>query len=98
MTVGTPTRLLCWVVTKTGVMFFGLRLQYKRAHEFQEILAKPDGLEKFQELMNLAMDFTYASKLYAKIIISELNVTEDYRTIHPCNVGGIAGGLCGILY
>jgi hypothetical protein len=56
-------------------------------------LAKPDGLEKFQELMNLALDFTYACKLYAKIIISELNVEEKLRTIHPCKVGGIAGGI-----
>jgi len=42
--------------------------------------------------MHLALDFTYASKLYAKIIISEFRIPDNCRTILPVNVGGIAGG------
>eukprot|EP01126_Amoeba_proteus_P003853 TRINITY_DN11301_c0_g2_i2.p1 TRINITY_DN11301_c0_g2~~TRINITY_DN11301_c0_g2_i2.p1 ORF type:complete len:150 (+),score=24.37 TRINITY_DN11301_c0_g2_i2:69-518(+) len=46
---------------------------------------------KFRKLMNLSWDFTYASKSYAKIIISELHVPITRKTIAPCCVGGIAG-------
>jgi len=34
----------------------------------------------------------YASKTYAKIIISELNIPNEEKTIKPAFVGGIAGG------
>jgi hypothetical protein len=57
-----------------------------------------DWSDPFSKLSQLAEDFTYASKLYAKVIISELHVPVDSKTIRPTKIGGIAGGdkyICG---
>lgn len=54
--------------------------------------------DSFSALSQLADDFTYASKLYAKVIISELHVPVEHKTIKPSKMGGIAGGdkyICG---
>jgi hypothetical protein len=54
--------------------------------------------DPFAPLSQLADDFTYASKLYAKVIISELHVPVEHKTICPTKIGGIAGGdkyICG---
>lgn len=48
--------------------------------------------KSFVSLSQLADDFLYASKLYAKVIISELHVPVENKTIKPSKIGGIAGG------
>jgi hypothetical protein len=51
-----------------------------------------DDWDKYGALSHLARDFIYASKLYAKVIISELCVPTEHKTIRPVKIGGIAGG------
>lgn len=46
----------------------------------------------YHSLYCLAHDFVYAAKTFGKIIISEVNLPADYKTIKPSSVGGIAGG------
>jgi hypothetical protein len=58
----------------------------------QTILAMPDSKEKFILLRNLQLDFNYAATLYGQIIISELSLPPQSKTIKPVLVGGIAGG------
>lgn len=72
--------------------------------EFQSIMAESQFLfaeageisasdmDKYGSLSHLARDFIYASKLYAKVIISELFVPTEHKTIKPVKIGGIAGG------
>lgn len=60
--------------------------------EFQEILAQPDSREKYRTLQELGHDFVYAAKTYGKIIISEIELPEDAKTIKSIDAGGIAGG------
>eukprot|EP01125_Pyxidicula_operculata_P011795 TRINITY_DN385_c1_g1_i1.p1 TRINITY_DN385_c1_g1~~TRINITY_DN385_c1_g1_i1.p1 ORF type:complete len:1249 (+),score=314.60 TRINITY_DN385_c1_g1_i1:1159-4905(+) len=70
--------------------------------QFREIMSLPDSAEKYRSLSRLAKDFVHASKLYAKIIISELYLPDDKKTIKPVQLGGVAGGdkyICqGILF
>lgn len=78
--------------------------------EFQSIMAESqflfsdagdisavDDWDKYGALSHLARDFIYASKLYAKVIISELYVPTEHKTIKPVKIGGIAGGAQQIL-
>ncbi|KAH3742853.1 Histidine kinase A [Pelomyxa schiedti] len=60
--------------------------------EYQAILDLPDSEVKFRKLFNLEHDFVYASIAYAKIIISELCMPREVKTIKPISVGGVAGG------
>ena len=60
--------------------------------EYQSLLAEPISAEKYTKLDHLSRDFEYASKTYAKIIISELPLPLDQKTVKPCSLGGIAGG------
>jgi hypothetical protein len=60
--------------------------------DFQQLLSMPDSESKFRKLFHLAHDFVYCSSTYAKIIISELLLPDDEKTIKPAEVGGVAGG------
>lgn len=76
---------------------------------FQEILEKPESLEKNKELSILYKDFVYASKVnkkygldnffnflkktYGRIIISEKYLHEENRQIKSKSIGGRAGGV-----
>lgn len=67
--------------------------------EFQRCIAEAQLLQndsadedKYSSLSHLAQDFIYASKLYAKVIVSELYVPPEHKTIKPVKIGGIAGG------
>eukprot|EP01105_Mastigella_eilhardi_P006715 TRINITY_DN1826_c0_g1_i6.p1 TRINITY_DN1826_c0_g1~~TRINITY_DN1826_c0_g1_i6.p1 ORF type:complete len:782 (-),score=188.43 TRINITY_DN1826_c0_g1_i6:545-2770(-) len=51
-----------------------------------------DRLRAYSTLSQLATDFNYAVKTYGRIIISEVNLPAELKTIKPTNVGGIAGG------
>lgn len=51
-----------------------------------------DECERWKELSKLAQDFVDTSKKYGKIIISELTLPDDVKTIKPCDIGGKAGG------
>eukprot|EP01127_Copromyxa_protea_P020893 TRINITY_DN703_c1_g1_i2.p1 TRINITY_DN703_c1_g1~~TRINITY_DN703_c1_g1_i2.p1 ORF type:complete len:1017 (-),score=227.10 TRINITY_DN703_c1_g1_i2:65-3115(-) len=46
----------------------------------------------WQDLADIAMDFTYAAKTYGRIIISEVYQTNEKRTLQPVSIGGLAGG------
>jgi hypothetical protein len=52
--------------------------------EFQRALAMQDSHAKFVALRNLELDFVYAAQLYGKIIISELSLPVQRKTIKPC--------------
>eukprot|EP00029_Vermamoeba_vermiformis_P005506 TRINITY_DN1931_c0_g1_i1.p1 TRINITY_DN1931_c0_g1~~TRINITY_DN1931_c0_g1_i1.p1 ORF type:complete len:1922 (+),score=411.10 TRINITY_DN1931_c0_g1_i1:83-5848(+) len=60
--------------------------------DYQAILSEPDSESKFKKLYHLAHDFVYAANTYAKIIISELALPPDEKTIELMDIGGIAGG------
>ncbi|KAF2076806.1 hypothetical protein CYY_001883 [Polysphondylium violaceum] len=60
---------------------------------FQDTLDLPDSEEKFRKLSNIANDFVYCADTFGKIIISELHLPEDLKTIKPLALGGVAGGL-----
>lgn len=59
---------------------------------FKAIHALPDSPHKYQALSKLAKDFTHASTLYAKLIISELFLKDENKTLKPVKIGGVAGG------
>ncbi|KYQ96957.1 leucine-rich repeat-containing protein (LRR) [Tieghemostelium lacteum] len=61
--------------------------------EFQTLLSMQDSEMKFSKLSHLARDFVFSAKSYAQIIINELCVPLDQKTIKPIDVGGFAGGL-----
>ena len=44
------------------------------------------------KLQQLTADFAHASGLYARIIINEMALPDEHKSILPCNIGGIAGG------
>ena len=61
--------------------------------EFQTILDLPDDKkEKWEKLYQLGKDFVYSAKTYGKIIISEIHLGSNEKTIKPIDAGGIAGG------
>lgn len=65
--------------------------------EFQKILELPQDdeqqqLEKFERLSALAADFQHTAKTCGKIIISEKNLPNEFKTIRAVEVGGHAGG------
>ena len=52
-----------------------------------------DDQEKaYQHLADLSTDFVYAVNTYARIIISEVHVSDDQKIIKRASVGGEAGG------
>ncbi|EGC35315.1 hypothetical protein DICPUDRAFT_152393 [Dictyostelium purpureum] len=61
--------------------------------EFQNLLQQPNSEQKFRKLSHLAKDFVFTAKSYATIIINELCVPLELKTIKPVDVGGFAGGL-----
>src|SRR5690606_28284939 len=60
--------------------------------EFHALLREPDSMMKFEHLAQLAQDFAYCAETYGKIIISEMMIPDDRKTIKPTALGGIAGG------
>ena len=46
---------------------------------------------RFQRLSRLASDFSGTAETYAKLIISELCLPNDRKTIQPADLGGFAG-------
>lgn len=53
---------------------------------------REDSFEKFDLLRSTAHDFVYAAEAYGRIIISELCLPNDLKTIKSIGLGGIAGG------
>ena len=49
-------------------------------------------MAKFQKLSNLGRDFIYTAKTYGRIIINELCLPYEHKSVKPKEVGGIAGG------
>ncbi|KYR01649.1 hypothetical protein DLAC_01652 [Tieghemostelium lacteum] len=61
--------------------------------EFQSLLDQEDTPERFQRLSSMANDFVYCADIFGKIIISELHLPFDEKTIKPSlDLGGVAGG------
>lgn len=56
------------------------------------MLDLPDGASKFAALSNLGHDFVHCSTSFARIIIEELYLPYDSKTIKPIDMGGIHGG------
>lgn len=59
--------------------------------DFLAIQKMPESIGKYQALSKLAQDFTYAAKLYSKLIISELELDNELKTLKPVFLG-YAGG------
>jgi len=71
--------------------------------EFQSLLERKDSIEKFTKLRQLASDFAWTAKTYGRIIIGEMMVENQFKTIKPVSqFGGVAGGskyvVSGILF
>jgi Clustered mitochondria len=43
-------------------------------------------------LLHLSQDFVHSAKTYGKIIISEVYLSDEQKTIRPIAMGGVAGG------
>eukprot|EP01133_Synstelium_polycarpum_P003664 gene3664-4217_t len=59
---------------------------------FQYLLDRPESEEKYRLLSVVANDFVYCANTLGKIIISELNLPDESKTILPLGLGGVAGG------
>ena len=44
------------------------------------------------ELLRLSQDFVHSARTYGKIVISEVYLDVEHKTIKPKNLGGVAGG------
>lgn len=61
--------------------------------EFRAALDMEDSLERHVELTKMTNDFCYAALSFAKIIIAELPLPFEAKSLKPLSVGGVAGGL-----
>lgn len=64
---------------------------------FQSILELPESTpeqtnRKYESLAKLSVDFVDVCKVYGKVIISELFLPDELRSIKVKNIGGVAGG------
>jgi hypothetical protein len=63
---------------------------------YQELIAagiQNMPLASVKRLVRLANDFVYTGMIYTKIIVNELNMPIEKKTIKPAlDIGGIAGG------
>lgn len=72
-----------------------------------ELKALPEGKEKFRKISQLANDFVYCANTYGKIILAEVCLPVEEKTVkylhsplysintsihRPVAVGGLAGG------
>ncbi|KYQ99698.1 hypothetical protein DLAC_03638 [Tieghemostelium lacteum] len=60
---------------------------------FQQILDMDESEERSKKLATIANDFVYCADTFGKIIISELYLPVEKKTIKPVDIGGVAGGL-----
>ena len=60
---------------------------------FQALLDLEDSPAKFAALSNIGNDFASAASVFGRIIIEELFVPFDQKTIKPLSMGGLHGGL-----
>jgi hypothetical protein len=67
--------------------------EYYWNERFQEALAMPDSLIKYERLASIANDFQLAAKTAAQLIVSELALPDEKKTIKPSDSGGFAGGV-----
>lgn len=72
------------------------------SQKYRELLEMPECELKFRYLGQLAKDFNYAAQIYASIIINEICIPVENKTIKPVDIGGVAGGtkyiVAGILF
>lgn len=54
--------------------------------ELQGFLQEPDSLQKWEKITNLASDFTYAARIYSILIISEVHLPDELKTVRPLNM------------
>jgi hypothetical protein len=55
-------------------------------------LKNANTLESCTDLERLARDFTETARTYGRVIISELHLPIESKTVRPINVGGVLGG------
>ena len=60
--------------------------------EFQRLSSLDDSQSKYRQLAALASDFVATAGQYCCVIINELGLPQELKTIRSINVGGIAGG------
>ncbi len=49
-------------------------------------------LQSCADLERLARDFTETARTYGRVIISELHLPVEAKTVRPINMGGVLGG------
>jgi len=53
---------------------------------FQRVIELPDSVNKFRLLSRLAKEFAFVAETYGRVIISELNIPLEYKSIKPLPV------------
>jgi hypothetical protein len=70
-----------------------MNLSFHKQHHVQRVYETNFGDAKaWFAAAQIAREFTDTAALYAKIIISELCLPDEEKTIKPINIGGVAGG------
>ena len=59
---------------------------------FQAIYDAPESESKYDAMHRLSVDFLGVAETYGKVIISELSLPDNEKSIPPINIGGVAGG------
>ena len=59
---------------------------------YQHVIAAPDSISKFEALRDLARDFEYASQIYARLIVSEVCLPPEAKSIKPVLMTGLGSG------
>lgn len=59
---------------------------------FQCIFDAPESELKYEALHRLSVDFLGVAETYGKVIISEISLPDNEKSIPPINIGGVAGG------
>ncbi|EFA75197.1 hypothetical protein PPL_11271 [Heterostelium album PN500] len=66
--------------------------QHSWNDNFQHLLELEDSEIKYEYLSKNSNDFVYCANTFGKIIISEVNLPDEQKTIKPLSLGGVAGG------
>lgn len=61
-------------------------------HSFNSNTSTKVKSKAYVDLLHLYQDFLFSARTYGKIIISEVYLPDNEKTIKPVQIGGIAGG------
>lgn len=64
----------------------------------QKLIEQPESIEKYENLRDLARDFEYAAQLYARLIVSEVCLPVESKSIKPSNIIRGAAGVQSLVF